>query len=264
MTRYLTPAKIGLLCLIELYTDNAIPTASTIPILSFIIDHVLPTSLPKPRNHSQDSGLLNSSLSFTITIRDFEKLLISSPSVAGLPGRTLWDSFLTKLWSIDTLDALHVFLDRRSHLLARTHEDQMRDEEMGMPPSSGEVILLSRTSPFGAFVRRCQLEFARLQLNNSMDLWRAFIAYRRPTLPFWRKRNPKAPVDGWKGFDAVLNLEEGNWQNEDLARVAYGDLMDGCGVESELVSTHDVEKLLEFQVDQMQSKSSNSLKQNTC
>lgn len=258
MTRYLTPAKIGLLCLIELYTDNAIPTASTISVLSFIIDHILPVSLPRPRNTSSNGSPLSSSHKFTIMIQDFENLLISHPSATGLPGRTLWDNFLKKLWSLDSLDALHVFFDRRTHLLARTREEQKGDEEMGIPSSSGEVILLSRTSPFGTFVRRCQLEFTRLQLNDAMSLWKAFIVYRRPTLSFWRMRNPKAPGNGWDGFDVVLNSEEESWKNEVLARIAYGDLMDGTNIGRELVSTHDVEKLLEFQVDQMQSKSRNA------
>lgn len=255
MARYLTPAKIGLLALIELYTDSVVPTASTTTILSFVISHLLPSSLPKPQNDLPGSEPSESPRSFIIAIKEFEKLLSVHPSASGLPGRTLWDLFLTKLWDIDSLDALHVFFERRIYLLAKTREAIKEDTEMGIPPPSPDMILLSRTSPFGTFVRRTQLEFTRLKFHDALNLWKSFIAYRQVTLPQWRKRRSDA---GTWSFDVVLHKGDvtEEWTDETLgnfASVAYGNLLDHPDDAEGLVSTDDVEKLLEFQIGQMQS-----------
>lgn len=216
MPRYLTPAKIALLALIELYTAKHVPTASTIPVLSFITSKILPSSLPKPRNvlpYDQDKS---HEQGFVTTAQDFEELLSALPAA---PGRTLWDLFVRKLWDIDSLDALHEFFDRKSLLLART------EKEPGITQPAPDDIILSRTSPFGVFVRRAQLEFARLNFQDTTRLWTSYLT--------WRKKYTTA------GDWAVADERE-------LATVAYV----AC---EQFVSTDDVEKLLEFQVEQMQS-----------
>lgn len=253
MARYLTPASIGLLCLVELYTDGFVPINSTIPILSFIVSHLLPSSLPKPQNNLPGSAPRETSLNFIITIKDFERLLHGHTSAAGLPGRSLWDAFLRKLWDINSLDALHTFFDRRSHLLAKTKEDEKRDEAMGIPLPGDKVILLSRTSPIGAFVRRAQLEFARLKFHDALDLWKSFTRFRQGSLEAWKKRNLGA---GPWSFDAVLNEAVDEW--DETAKDTFMDVGYDGGFEKKndegLVSTNDIEKLLEFQIEQMQSK----------
>jgi anaphase-promoting complex subunit 5 len=268
MARYLTPAKIGLLVLIELYTESVVPTASTTSILSFVISHLLPSSLPKPQNHlpgpAQSEG--ENRQSFLIPIKDFEKLLSAHYSASGLPGRTLWDLFLKKLWDIDSLDALHVFFERRANLLAKKRDELKADTDLGIPPPSPDMILLSRTSPFGAFVRRSQLEFTRLKFQDALNLWKSFIVYRQVTLPQWRKRNANA---GPWSFDAVLHkgdqIEEwGEHALETFTGVAYGTLLSNPEEVEGLVSTDDVEKLLEFQIEQMQSELNNTFHEISC
>lgn len=253
MARYLTPASIGLLCLIELYTDSVVPTSSTVPILSFIISHLLPSSLSKHQNNLPGGETRESSLNFIVSIKDFENLLSSHAAASGLPGRSLWDIFVKKMWDINSLDALHVFFERRSNLLTKNREESQMDMEMGIPPPSQTMILLSRTSPFGAFVRRAQLEFARLKFHDALSLWKSFIAYRQVTLNTWEKRNPNA---GAWSFDAVLD-EADEWGQDALETfvdVTYGKMLGQNGNTEGLVSTNDIEKLLEFQIDQMQSK----------
>src|SRR5579871_1024291 len=100
MARYLTPAKIGLLALIELYTDAVVPTTSVISILSFTISHLLPSSFPKQQSDSHGTGEAQNTQNLIISIQDFENLLRVHPSASGLPGRSLWDLFLKKLWDI--------------------------------------------------------------------------------------------------------------------------------------------------------------------
>ncbi|MBE3042992.1 hypothetical protein IMZ48_10560, partial [Candidatus Bathyarchaeota archaeon] len=48
MARYLTPAKIGLLALIELYADEAVPPPAILPVLTFITSHLIDAPEPQP------------------------------------------------------------------------------------------------------------------------------------------------------------------------------------------------------------------------
>lgn len=240
MARYLTPSKIGLLALVALYSDGIVPTAATIPLLSFLVAHLLPSDAPKPVTQPDEPAR-----KFAVVIDEFQKATITHAS--GIPGRTLWDLFLKKLWEINSLDALHVFFDTLAILLAKTREEIQKDAENGIPQATDKV-LLSRNSPLGAFVRRAQLEFTRLQFHDRITLWKAFVTYREPTMAMWKRRNPGA---GKTSFDSNLR-EENALILDRLIDVVYGDLADEERPEFE-ISTDDVEKVLEFQVNEMQS-----------
>jgi anaphase-promoting complex subunit 5 len=250
MTRFLTPSKIGFLALVELYTDAIVPTSSTIPILSFILDQLLPNNLK-----SQPRDLVSSqSLPFLLDLKSFEAVLSEHPAASGLPGRSLWDHFLKKIWDIDSLDALHVFFARRTNLLAKNRDELKKDGEMGIPPPSEDMILLSHSSPFGSFVRRSKVEFERLRFSDTLALWTAFTKWRHGSKIYWSRRN--GALGRWAGDSALADGEEewGMRATEMLELVAYGGLSledtdDGC------VSSDEIEKLLEFQVEQMQSES---------
>jgi anaphase-promoting complex subunit 5 len=248
MTRFLTPAKIGLLSLIELYTQEVVPTSSTIPILSFILNQILPSTVKI--QYRSTSSL--ESLPFLLDLQAFETLLQAHPAL--VPGRTLWDQFLKKLWSIDSLNALHDFFANRTNLLAKSHEENKNDQEMGIPPPSEDMIFLSRTSPFGSFVRRSKVEFERLKFSDALALWIAFAKWRQESQAYYSRRNGR--IGRWAG-DKALEEGEGEWgidATEMLESVAYGMNITGDTEEGN-VSTDDVEKLLEFQVEQMQSES---------
>lgn len=244
MARYLTPSKIGLLALIQLYTDLMVPTSATIPILSFIVARLLPFQPPTEK----PLGSLSNDQSSLILIEDFQKLTIVHSS--GIPGRTIWDLFLKKLWDINSFDALHGLFDDLSMVLVKTREEHLRDLEQGLAPPPEHMILLSRNSPLGTFVRRVQLEFTRVQFHDSMTLWNSFVQYRKPTLGLWRKRNPTA---GPMSFDTNLQSEGLTWEDA-LTCVLYGTEEGRTSSTSDgFVSTSETEKLLEFQVEKMQS-----------
>ena len=238
MARYLTPSKIGLLALISLYSESVVPTACSIPILSFVVDFLLPVQ----------GGTGSQSHS----VQDFQNVTIAHASA--IPGRTIWDLFLQKLWLIDSLDELHVFFDRLSELLVKSQEQRQQDAENGIPPPSPEKLLLSRTSPLGTFVRRAQLEFVRIQFHDSVDLWKEFVVFKQSTLPLWRKRNPNISN---LSFD--INLHGAGFEPiYGILNIPYGDIATlDPPVKNETVSTDDVERLLEFQVEEMQSVYSN-------
>lgn len=239
MARYLTPPKIGLLCLISLYTDSLVPTSAVIPILSFIVSHLIPVETP---SSSYSSTSLSRPRSFIISIADFQDACSVFPSV--IPGRTVWDLLLKRLWNINSFDALHVFFDHLNTLLVKTREEQQRDAEQGIVSSPDRVIPLSRTSPLGTFIRRAQLEFVRIQFHDAVALWKSYISYRQPTWAAWRKRNP---LGGRESFDVNL---DGEITLNKLTNAAYGQ---DLSKDTQEVSTDDLERLLEFQVDEMQS-----------
>ncbi|KAI9740104.1 MAG: anaphase promoting complex subunit 5 [Claussenomyces sp. TS43310] len=252
MSRYLTPAKIGLLTLIELYTESCVPTSSTITILAFIISHLLPSTIRKSLTAVANEGQRGRDGTFVISVQDFEKLLSPHPSASGLPGRSLWDLFVTKLWEVDSLDALHVFFERRSHIIARSGDTAQKESEAGGEAPDSSQILLSRASPCGSFVRRAELEFARLKFHDSLKLWKSFIAYRQVTFPVWRKRQQNARSWSFDGVLCEIDEDCGPDASESLANVAYSNLLVAEENTTGIVSTDDVEKLLEFQVEQMQ------------
>lgn len=240
MSRYLTPSKIALLCLISIYTEGVVPNSSAIHVLSYLVACLSPLEREQSISQAGDQGTQCS-----VSITDLEVNLTGHPS--SVPGRTIWDFFLKKIWSLDCCDALEVFFADISAILAKTREEQIRDRDAGLAPETG-CMRLSRCSPLGAFVRRSQLEFTRLQFHDSVKLWRGFVKYRLPTYHVWARKNPsleQAPVDV-----NLLNL--GLNTTDSLAQVAYGSIEDDSEDE-QYVSTKDVERLLEFQISELQS-----------
>ena len=120
-----------------------------------------------------------------------------------------------------------------------------RDEEIEIARDVGR-IRLSKTSPLGAFVRRAQLEFTRLQLDDGIDLWKRFVVYRQSTLSDWQERNFGYTKNS---FDANL---VGRFDGR-IQEILYGESETTRGKYAN-ASIDDMDKLVEFQVDQMQSK----------
>lgn len=238
MSRYLTSSKVGLLALTTLYTESIVPSTATISVLSFLVSNVLPTVSSANGSRGQQNEHL-------INIEAFQTATINLGS--GIPGRTIWDLFLNKLWKINSLDSLHDFFDGLKFLLQKTPEDGQRLGNSIDPDPTR--MLLSRVSPLGAFVRRAQVEFARLQFHDAIIIWKNFVAYRAPTLGHWKKRNPAA---GPTSFDTNLQADQLGIEDR-MTNLVYGD-HESAAEKNSLVSIADVEKLLDHQVERMQSK----------
>ena len=230
MPRYLTPSKIGLLALISVYVEGHVSAVATVPVLSFLMSHLLP-----PDTHGKKTTKA------MLTIGEFQNALVKL--LSDFPGRTVWDLFLRKIWDFDCLDSLHTFFDKLHLLLAKTRDELLQEREDGQNQSKQE-IRLSRTSPLGVFIRRAQVEFTRTQMEDSVVLWKSLLHFREPTRVLVRKRNPgvsKAGFDKNSPADGTVH---------DLL---YGDLLNGQFRAMD-TSVHDVEALLEFQLERVQSK----------
>lgn len=219
MPRYLTPSTIGLLALISVYTDAVVPSTSMIPVLSFLVSHLRPLS-------AKDENLEN----YILTIESFQKATITLASI--IPGRTIWDLLLKKLWEIDSFDALNSFFD------ALSEDDNPKN------------IVLSRRSLLGRFVARAQLEFKILVFESGVRLWKSLVNYRAPTLSLWQRRHPTA---GKSSYD--INLQSaGIGLDAQLVEHVYGDITQDRDQREGSVSIQDIAKLLEYQITRMQSK----------
>lgn len=236
MNRYLTPSKISLLVLVSLYCDSVVPNQAIIPVLSFIVTRLIPVTT------SSGSVSRGATINTALTVDDLEKLLKQHQS--NQPGRTLLDQFLKKLWSIDCLHSLHQFFNDLGGYLVPPHGASSGE---AVSPPKGHVAL-SRVSPLGMFIRRAQLEFTRIQFHDAVSLWTAFLKFRAPTEASWRKRNPSASRLSFDAGIPNLNFENKN----ELLQACYGSL-DPNHLENAEFSTEDIEAMLEFQLDRLQS-----------
>lgn len=98
MLRYLSPAKICLVILIELYRTNEVKSTDSITLLSFISTHTLRRSsdILISDGPAQPDSIR--------TLAEFQSLL--SPLTSSFPGRSLYDVFLRKLWNLQSLESL--------------------------------------------------------------------------------------------------------------------------------------------------------------
>jgi anaphase-promoting complex subunit 5 len=246
MSRYLTPSKLSLLVLVSLYCESVVPNRAIIPVLSFLVSHLVP-----PTGPTSDVSASSKAPESTVSIAEFEALTAAHPSA--VPGRSLLDLFLKRLWSINSLDALHSFFHGLGDHLGRT-PDQIKADATGTTSTRPYGrILLSRVSPLGVFVRRAQLEFTRIQFQDAVNLWTSFIAFRAPTEGTWIKRNP---ASAGIPFDASF-VDLGNEQSLELLHACYGPNRLG-NPEATTFSSEDIEKILEFHLDRLQRNKNSS------
>ncbi|KAL2364215.1 hypothetical protein RJZ56_002885 [Blastomyces dermatitidis] len=242
MTRYLTPSKITLLALVSVYAEGVVPNSAIVPVLSFLVSHLLPLQPSTQRLTSTNTT--TEANSHAISIQDFE--VATLPLASSIPGRTVWDLLLKKLWKLDCADALDEFFAGISSMLTKTREELINDRNNGIAPETGHM-LISRASLLGVFVRRAYLEYTHLQFHDAVALWRGLVKYRLPTYQLWAKRNP---LDSQAAVDVNL-VKLGLDLTSPLAKVVYGSLEEGKDTELGM-STRDIERLLDFQVGEMQ------------
>ena len=237
MARYLTSSKIVLLYLIRIHIDGHITIDATGPVFSFLLSHVVP-------ENTQGLSFADSDHRNVIPVSAFETLL--APLAAVKVGRTLWDVFLLYLWSVTTQAALYDFMTTLPAFLSKTKEQIQRESTTGQETrsNSGKIV---RTSPLGAFIRRCHLEGDRLQFQDTIRLWEDFVAYRHGTRQAYDRKNA---AEGRHSLDDNLT-SFGIDASHPIAQIMYGHL------ETEEESTSgfsasDVERLMEYQVSELQ------------
>jgi anaphase-promoting complex subunit 5 len=220
MPRFLTPVKICVLVLIDLYASEQIPTDRRLDVLSFTAEHIIPHS-----GHEEDAVKHRLSI-LTSDIASFSEIL--SKWQSGIPGRTIYDILLQRIWDVNDLDSLHSLFERVGDLVTPQSPET----------AEAAALKISRASPIGQFVRRCSVEFTRLQFADSQALWNALSSYRAPSYELWASRNPEAA----RRIDSELPSWAGakSSQNPDLNQAAV------------FAGADDTETLLTASIHQLQ------------
>ncbi|KAI7351280.1 hypothetical protein KC320_g5017 [Hortaea werneckii] len=216
MPRFLTPGKICLLALIDTYLSGETASKARLAVLDFIASQIHAASRP-----GADVPVLADSLCHDAA----EMLRPLSNWSSDKPGRTVYDVLLQRLWKIDTLDTLHVLFDGFSNLIS-------------FVATSNHVRRgLSRASPLGQFVRRCCVEFTRLQFTDFQALWHSFVIWRASTHEAWAHKNPT---------DAARLASPAEEALQEAFAAPSGDGRNAS------VSAEDSETILTFSIHQLQ------------
>jgi anaphase-promoting complex subunit 5 len=198
---FIAPGKIALLVLVELFAESRFPNESVLPVVSFVIRHLV-----RPRD----------STTFVLGLEEIKNVTLDYSST--VVGRTIFDLLVMELWYINSFDALHSFFADAQNFLRDPEKEEASWQGAG---THGKRRLISPTSILGCFIRRASLEFVRLQFNDANSLWRAFVEFREPTLPLWKKR--KLDADRLS-FD--MNVK-GLSLNEPIVQKVYGIVSEG-------------------------------------
>ncbi|KAI5301793.1 anaphase promoting complex subunit 5 [Ascosphaera pollenicola] len=241
MSRYMTPSKIGLLCLVKIYAEDKISKAAVVPLLSLIMENLLPLE-----STSHASPLKADATANTLTEQAERLLRHASTSHSN---QTVYELFLSEIWGLQCLDSLEEFVDNMSLYVHRTREELIYERDHHIPPE--RTRRLGRNFPLGAFIRKAQLEYSKLQFQEAAELWRGFMKFRMTTLQSMTSRQRKILSE----FIDTDLLCVGPDLAKKLVNVAYGDLGDPQDNEN-ILNGIDFERLFEFQVSQMQSNGS--------
>ena len=163
MARYLTPAKICTLIVVESYLHDRENPDSDAKLLDLIIRQLHPAS-----DHSSIPGPPEDASTFAAP-------LVSVPS--NFPGRTHYDDFVHSAWTNADLDQLHHLFDRLYTILM---------------PEVAEEKKVTPASPIGHFIRRCNVEWTRLRFADSLALLNAYKSYIASTWESWTRTQPEA------------------------------------------------------------------------
>ena len=182
MARYLTPGKLSTLLLIEIQLLSDEPFS--FGLLDVVSSHVLPTHFA-----ASFVDALAEDLNQASDVVSLGTILQALPS--SLPGRTAFDFLLSQAWRCVDLDSLHGLFDRLHRLVH---------------PEQAEERRVSPASPTGHFMRRCLVEWTRLQFADSLALLDSFHVWLEPTRARWSRIHPEgaAKVMDKKEFNGSL------------------------------------------------------------
>lgn len=176
MARYLTPAKICTLILIESYLQSRDDPDSDAKLLDLITEQLIENNGASPYGrgsyYKTDANDIHGPPG---DASSFAAPLASIPS--NFPGRTQYDDFVQTAWMVADLDQLHQLFDRALAILT---------------PENPEERKVTPASPIGHFIRRCNVEWTRLRFADSLALLNAYKSYIAVTWDSWTRTQPDA------------------------------------------------------------------------
>ncbi|WPH01756.1 Hypothetical protein R9X50_00460800 [Acrodontium crateriforme] len=221
MPRYLTPSRLCLLALVDIYLSGRTASTSRLELLSFIASHIHAPTVDDERPENGISEISTGDASV------FANRLSQWDSV--IPGRTVYDVFLQRLWTLTGLDSLYVLFEHLGELTAPV-----------VTTAGDGSRTLSRSSPLGQFIRRCGVEFTRLQFADSQALWDAFEVYISPTFGTWAQKHPEASNQFAANRSLPSSFDTRYEANENQP------------LTTQCISTEETDNLVTFSLRQMQ------------
>lgn len=102
-------------------------------------------------------------------------------------------------------------------------------------------------SPVGQFLRRCNLEYVRLQFHDAQHLWEDFLLFREPSRTAWAARNPdRGPAAVELGAIPEMQLSPSSILVDRLYRRQADH-------DNTLPSQDELENMIQFQLEHLQS-----------
>lgn len=245
---YLSPAKIWLVVLLKLLQQGCVPDKALSAVLTFLASHVQPEVAASlaATNKSVTAApdlFIPKPDTFKTSLHGFAS---AYESTKGAPlSCTLWQLFAKQIKDIRSLDDLTALLSDVEHFFSNESGSQ----------EDATITVLAPTSPFGVFVRRVKVEFELLRFADMMQLWHDFKAYGRPLVN-------NADLDHLEACLALeLPLEDSEQHSDETLDDDYGwaseiisHAVTSRGDADAGLSQFDFERLLGFQVAQMQSQ----------
>lgn len=195
MPRYLTPARVGLLFLIELYFESdrqdGLDHHAAAGILEFIAKHTILTVDNDAQLIDEKNAICTLDISsFRPHLQPFDATYISHHWNLTRRG-TAWDAFLATCFEHGSKGQqdLHDLITRLRTTRVRTPGSKIRyssvSDDAELPLTSRRLskpVTFARPvtpgSPLGQFIRRCYIEFTRLQFGDLQALWKSFEVWR--------------------------------------------------------------------------------------
>ena len=224
MSRYLSPARLYLLALIELYITGESSTDDGLQILDYI------TGQLNVFSEISSSGVHNSRRHFSHAIASFGSQFQRWRS--RIPGRNMYDALLERVWEFDGFDSFHSLFSKMQSVVQPSNLD-----------IETSLVKISRSSPIGQFIRRCYIEFTRLNFADSRTLWLDFEAYREPSFDEWSTKHPEISAQ-YRNEQATKKITA--WTKPLSADKAANGSGHSCTSDSEAIiqfALHRVQKL---------------------
>ena len=224
MAQYLNPSKICLLAIAAVYCEGCVPPTATIAVLSLVNSQQLPV---RPLTSHSGPGDRPRGIVELAEI----KAVLDIHQCARSP-KSLWEQYLAILHKISNIDMLFDFFASLKQLFVS------RDD-----PDGAVLLVISKTSLLGGFVRRSQIEFEKLNFQDAIRLWESFTRFSSPSMSL-----PRAYQNELKHLDtkfggriaAVLKHAE-----DDQPLESHQDY------DHSQVSCYDAERFLDAQHQQM-------------
>jgi len=226
--------------LIKEYANHRWPNPAIVPLLEFVLKHL---------NRAKDTS------TFVITVKSLIEVTVCHEST--VVGRTILDLLVIDLWKINCLDVLTSFFLELDTYLQRSYIARPRND-------LSRRRAITYASQLGKFLRRARHEFGKLQFHEINALWYAFLRFREPTFQLWKLRPQYAGIIDDIHLTATsmdckvvrdLYMAPSGGTGCKLFVSALGGRVRLLTAGLDWVSTDQIERLLEFQVEAMQSMS---------